>query len=216
MLQMQAHGFKEMEARLKAMPDDLMEKAIKHSVRQSCLIVRDDAKAMAPVHEGPYPISRTRSMESFQEPLAQMKGIIAQLQEEYKYPVGYEYLTTKRKRQRAERKQAKAVRRTVEKMMKLTGRDIWNRIRRPGTIRDAITIKLSNSKGKDDIRYGVGLFSKEAYYGRWLEYGHEGKGKKYVAARRFLRPALYGNKEQIMDIIRKRLNERMGMTRKAA
>jgi HK97 gp10 family phage protein len=50
----QTHGMKELEQRLKALPTDLEKKVIKQAVFDACKIVRDEARAAAPVAVKPH------------------------------------------------------------------------------------------------------------------------------------------------------------------
>jgi HK97 gp10 family phage protein len=195
MFQIQTHGFDQLAAKLKAMPDDVMIKAITPSLRKGSIIVRDEAREKAPVHIGPYPASRTKTMD---------KALISQAYEE-----GKQLLADMQKEGPLSRKQIRAVKRSIKASLRASGRQMWNAIRKPGTLRDSIIVRRSTSKDKNTIMQNIEL-TKYAYYGRWLEFGftHFGKKKKtHVPAHPYFRPALYNNVEKVIDIFRTQLTK---------
>ena len=195
-LTIKTHGFSELGARLKAMPDDMMVNHIQEANKKAGLIVRNDARIRAPIHKGPYPASRTNTMAGFAGKLKQSYEAIEQLTKELDDPTAS---------LRARRKYAKVIRATVHKMRGTTGRQLWNKIREPGTLRKSIILKRLGKKRKDMTTQEIGL-SNKAYYGRWIEYGFthyaKGVGLVHTPPHAFLRPALYENKEQIIATMR--------------
>lgn len=72
---------------------------------------------------------------------------------------------------------------------------------RTGTLRKAI--KLGKTKGSKGQKYVlIGVFKKDAYYGRFIEYGTKKK-----SARPFLRPAFETKKDEALKEIGRVLKE---------
>jgi HK97 gp10 family phage protein len=196
MFAIQTHGFKELSDALRAMPDNLMNKTISQALYQGSKIVRDEAKLKAPVHIGSYPLSRTSTVTA-------NKALI-----DAAFAESNRLSTELQKSGPLSRKQIRAIKATVKQTLGATGRQMWNKIRKPGTLASSIVIKKQITPGgKDVIMRNVEL-TKFAYYGRWLEFGftHYGKKKRtHVPAHPYFRPALYNNSEKVIDKFREYL-----------
>jgi hypothetical protein len=191
---MQTHGFAEMAERFKAMPDELMDKYIQKANYKACEIVRDDAKVRAPIHEGPYPASRTQTLGLLTPKMDLSRDVTSK---------AIENAQRERPGQHISGREIRALRTMVNKMFKTTGRQVWNSIRSPGTLRKSIIIRKGKNPNKDYIVRNVAL-TKFAYYGMWLEFGfmHAGKERKHIPSHPFMRPSLYENKEKVIDTMR--------------
>lgn len=188
-VQITTHGFKELAAKLKLMPDDIMEKTVKKAVYESAKIVRDDARLRAPKHEGMYPPSR---MEA-----AGIKALKQEIKESLKEG-GREGYT---------RKQKKAYTEMFKKGVLITGRQLGQKPRKPGTLEKSIYIakpKIEHSKITTDIKV-----HKKAWYGKFFELGKGFKagGKTFIPTRPYLRPALDENAEMVLNMMRIELSK---------
>ncbi|MEN6474135.1 MAG: hypothetical protein ABFD81_08990 [Syntrophaceae bacterium] len=191
MIEMKLTGFKGISGILQTMPDKLMEKHIRKANYEACKIIRDAARAKAPMHAGPYPATRRKGMSTkmLAKTLAQLekKGITAE--------------------------------EIISKSYGLSGRQKGNQDRKPGTLKKSIIIgAIKGRRDRNYVKLAVGLM-KRAYYGKWIEMGfiHYGKKKQtHVPGRPFLRPAFDGNLDAVIIRFRERLLDGLSQESKHA
>lgn len=79
----------------------------------------------------------------------------------------------------------------------------------PGNLRDSITIQSARrNRTADTLVVHVGM-TKDAFYWRWVEFGHVGKGGKDVPAYPFLRPAMDSGSTEAFNAAGKYLRNSM-------
>lgn len=180
MIEMKLTGFKAVSGVLQAMPDKLMEKHIRKANYDACKIVRDDARAKAPMHAGPYPSTRRKGMSA-----KMLAKALSRLE-----------------------KQGVTAEEVISKSYGLSGRQKGNQDRKPGTLKKSIIIgTVKGARDRNFVKLSVGLM-KRAYYGKWIEMGfiHFGKKKQtHVPGRPFLRPAFDNNVGAVIDKFRENL-----------
>lgn len=191
MIEMKLTGFKAVSGVLQAMPDKLMERHIRKADYEACKIIRDDARAKAPMHPEPYPATRGKMMSA--------KALAKALARAEKSGVTAEDVRTK--------------------AAGLSGRSKGNMDRKPGTLKKSIIIgTIKGKRDKNTVALYVGLM-KRAFYGKWIELGfiHFGKGKQtHIAGRPFLRPAFDHNTQAVIDKFRERLIDGLNQESKHA
>ena len=180
MITIKTTGFKELADKLKEMPDNVMKNYVRRAEYQAAILVRDKARDLAPMHAGPYPATRGKSMSA--------KALATALEKAEKYGVTADDVRTK--------------------TAGLAGKSKGNSTRVPGTLKKSITIGNSRERATRNIRndknfviLSVGLM-KRAYYGYFIEMGfmHAGKNTKtHVPAHPFLRPAFDSQVPALID-----------------
>ena len=190
-IEMKLTGFKDVSGVLQAMPDNLMEKHIRKANYAACKIVRDEARAKAPMHAGPYPATRRKSMST-----KMLAKALARLE-----------------------KEGVTAEDVISKSYGLSGRQKGNLDRKPGTLKKSIIIGgIKGQRDRNFVKLAVGLM-KRAYYGKWIELGfiHYGKKKQtHVPGRPFLRPAFDHNVNAVIDKFREGLVDGLNQESKHA